>query len=302
MYEYPMPGPESDYRPCDVLNEWGKDGIRRVSVDRTRCPFQDENWHQSNVYCPYGFWGLKHFIEQPPNKLFQKNGNWVLRDTPKEIPAGATIALAVTATQDPQLQDALHAHLRRLALRRPLTILPSTGMPASDVKQVLAALQMPAIAYFFVHGDTDQQPYLSIGPRLAGNDRDDITTYRIYPTTVAGWAETRLPPNLDGWSKSSPLVFINGCHTCELKPEEMLNFVSAFTEAEASGIIGTEISIQAPLAVEVAELLLPAIAQQRRVVEAMHDMRWALVNKGNLLGLAYTLYALADLHVTVSDG
>ena len=96
------------------------------------------------------------------------------------------------------------------------------------------------------------------------------------------------------------MIFINGCHTTNLTPGEVVNFVTAFGFAGAAGVIGTEVSVLANVAVEIAESMFEKVVGPARmpVGQAMYQTRWELANKGNLLGLAYTLYCLANLHVT----
>src|SRR5262249_12348046 len=121
-----------------------------------------------------------------------------------------------------------------------------------------------------------------------------------YPGMVQDWADTAAVPNLQDWPRQRPLVCINGCHTTDLRPEQLLNFVTAFVYAGASGVIGTEIGIRVPLAAAVAERLIQKTADGVPAGVALYQVRWELANKGNLLGLAYTLYALADLHVSAA--
>jgi len=80
----------------------------------------------------------------------------------------------------------------------------------------------------------------------------------------------------------------------------MLSFVSGFSYARASGMIGTEVSIQLPVAIEVATSLFNRLCRGIPAGVAMREMRWELVNKGSLVGLAYTLYAMADLRAAVA--
>jgi hypothetical protein len=75
-------------------------------------------------------------------------------------------------------------------------------------------------------------------------------------------------------------------------------------------VVGTEVSVQLPVAVEFAEQLLRRFTQrtldgdQERMPlgEAMREARWHLANKGNLLGLAYTFYSLASLQLVSAAG
>ena len=129
-------------------------------------------------------------------------------------------------------------------------------------------------------------PYIGIGPE------DDDPQHRIYPRTIIGWSRRNA---WKAWENQRPLVFINGCHTSDLTPGQVLEFVSAFGFAGASGVVGTEVNIQLALAIEVAGALLTQIGGQISVGQALYRVRWDLVNKGKLLGLAYTPYCLANL-------
>jgi hypothetical protein len=64
-------------------------------------------------------------------------------------------------------------------------------------------------------------------------------------------------------------------------------------------VLGTEVSVVLPLAVEVAELFFDHLAAGLNVGQSLREVRWELANKGNLLGLAYTMYCLADLDLVV---
>src|SRR6185436_3290537 len=94
-----------------------------------------------------------------------------------------------------------------------------------------------------------------------------------------------------------PLVFINGCHTAQLQPGVVLNFVSAFSDLGASGVIGTEVSVRADMAMAIAEAILSRLGNGMQVGQSVREMRWEMLNRGNLLGLAYTPYSLANLHI-----
>jgi len=109
-------------------------------------------------------------------------------------------------------------------------------------------------------------------------------------------------PDLVSWKQRHPFIFINGCHTSALKPGEIVSFVGCFSDLEAGGVLGTEISVLFPVAAEVGEFMFKELADPAgpTVGEALRSVRWQLANKGNLLGLAYTLYALADLHVVMA--
>jgi hypothetical protein len=300
LYVHPMPGSISPPRWCDILQKWSKDGICNEPVAKS-CPFVDEPWHQEDVLCPYGFWGLRHIVEQPLSALRKRNGSYVLRDATNQIAINGPISFAAGRTRDTQLDAArLEAHLTELAKLEGVRFTDPQPNPADELNAVRALMTKPALVYFVCHCEFDagrDEPYLAVGLR------DNQPSHRIYPATVEDWALTEKSPNMAAWSQQRPLVFINGCHTADLKPGNILNFVTAFALAGASGVIGTEVSVQLPLATEIAESLLRKITRKSKPVsvgQAIREVRWELTNKGNLLGLAYTFYSLADLHISSS--
>jgi hypothetical protein len=295
IYEHPMPGGKFEYCPI-IDEEWDDQGVRHAAQAQPNgCPYRDQDTHLENIICPYGFWGLRHIIEQPLSALDKRNGTYVLGEAQNEIRVVARIALAVCLTRALKDLQSLDTHLAKV---KQIPGVTAVTPDATDLDTVRSVLQSPALVYFVCHGEFDQGanlPYLGVG--LQNNE----TQYRIYPNAIKGWADTDKKPNLAAWAQQRPLVFINGCHTTDLTPGQLLDFVTCFTYAKAGGILGTEISVQPPVAFEMAERLLDKITRRVPVGQALYETRWELLNKGNLLGLAYTLYCLADLHL-VSQG
>jgi hypothetical protein len=299
LYDYPLPAPSKSWKWCDVLTrEWSREG-RRDGPALTSCPYHHESWHQQDVLCPYGFWGLKHVIEQP----LALRSIAEARDAEREVRIDGDVVLAVGWTRDATLDlERIDAHVEKLRRLPGVRLAQPPPNPAHDRDSLSAVLPSSGVAYLLCHCEDDVaegQPFLWLGPR----SQDDGG--RIYVTTVTDWATTS---RLDHWSHQRPLVFINGCHSSDLTPGEILNFVSAFGLAGASGVIGTEVSVKLDIAVLFAEMLLPALLVAGRsgggaVGAAVRDVRWRLANRGNLLGLCYTFYGLADLHLSRSgDG
>jgi hypothetical protein len=290
VYEYPLPGPPNRWRWCNVIGEeWSRDGVRAHPI-ASACPFRNEPWHREDILCPYGFWGLKHVIEQPLAPVTNLDGV-VLRDAARDIPVRREINLSIGWTRDSALDlPHIDAHVQNLSGLRGVRLAEPPPNPADDRDTVKAVLAAPNLVYFVCHCEKDageNQPYLYVGPR------DESVVRKIYANTITDWART----TLGEWVRLKPLVFINGCHTGDLEPGEVLNFVSVFGGAGAAGIIGTEVGVQLRVATEVAERLLGKLvaSEEAPVGQAMRELRWELANKGNLLGLCYTAYGLADL-------
>jgi hypothetical protein len=296
VYQYPLDD-KDNLRPCEVLKEWNAAGMRAKGVEE-QCPHEGEPWHGSNILCPYGFWGLKHYIEQPIPPLVKvaQGGSYTLPgNVPQAIEAAAALNISVGVTRDPQLSlSEIKEHLENLAKISSLN--PPDG--ADEWLKVQGVLKSPGlspdIVYFLCHGEYDDeegQPYLGIG-LPSGQHR-----HRVYPNDLLSWSR-RPEMTSPVWKKPRPLIFINGCHTFALLPDQVLNFVSTFADFGASGVIGTEVSILLPLAIEIAEMLFDTFINfSMKLGQAMHQVRWKLANKGNLLGLAYTPYGQADLHL-----
>lgn len=91
-------------------------------------------------------------------------------------------------------------------------------------------------------------------------------------------------------------MFINGCHTTALEPEQVIEFITPFIEnANAAGVIGTEITIFEPLATAFSEECLRRFLNKSPIGEAVRCARLKLLKDANPLGLVYIPYVIASL-------
>lgn len=299
IYDHDLSMDTSKWKYCKIIEkEWVK-GRRKGSFDMP-CPLNILPGDHEDLLCPYGFWGIRHMIEQPITALRKKNGQYLPFDTPDEISIGnGPMQVAIGITRDTKLDaKAITTHLDHLKSNHDLQfVLPGEADDYEKVQNILPGAQM---VYFLCHGELDttlvpNEPYLGVG------FRDSNPVHRVYPRDLSKWALSPNQPNLAKWPDQRPLVFINGCHTSDLKPTQILNFVTTLADIQAGGVIGTEISIRLPLATEVAELIFTKLLETKpggemfSIGEAIQQMRWSLLNKGNLLGLAYTPYCLSSL-------
>jgi hypothetical protein len=278
VYDIPLDS-HGQYEVCSLVKNWDeKKGLVDPSV--YCCPHESTHGLK-NVLCPFGFWGFRHTIEQPPSMPRGRNLPVVIQMTnqPPELVVGFSQKL-----EEEQTAKHLQTMKDQLAL--------FTVQDCSSLKDIIAALAVPVeVVYFYCHGGREPlagtsqyTPYLQVGEDEQFQP-SDITTWR-----VADWPE-------DHWEQTSPLVFINGCHTAELTPELLVNFVDAFSTAYASGVIGTEIAVEQHIAAEAAERFFDAFQQSKTVGQALQQMRLHFLAKGNLLGLAYTPYCSVNLHL-----
>nr|WP_269207289.1 CHAT domain-containing protein [Rhodococcus opacus] len=148
------------------------------------------------------------------------------------------------------------------------------------------------LVYLYCHGERYNPPGASVSdPLLVLGSGESFT-----PQDVSGWSQLYDWPD-PHWRDRPPLVVLNACHSGASLATTLADFVGVFTQtAGAAGVIATEVALEqkvAGLAMEtfLTELVIPRIS----VGEAMRRMRWTLLKRGNLMGLAYSPYCAADL-------
>jgi hypothetical protein len=104
------------------------------------------------------------------------------------------------------------------------------------------------------------------------------------------------------WTSPRPLVVINGCHTVAVEPEKVVEFVTALVgSAQASGVIGTEVTVFEPLATVFGLECLQRFFAGASIGDSVRDARLALLKQGNPLGLVYVPFARAGLRLAHAD-
>jgi hypothetical protein len=230
---------------------------------------------QLDTVCPSGFWGYRHLLGLPLSVAGADNAptriNW--QNAPR-----LTVAVSTDLSLYQQHEKAIEKELK--------TKWPDLGWDYAETRELtLRYLKDKAsqIVYFYCHGGLDNNaPYIKVGPRTEEKlTRGNLRSYRIR------WVSTR------------PLVFINGCHTTAVEPEQALEFVSGFIEvANASGVIGTEITVFEPLAKRFAEHCLRRfMVEGQSIGEAIRGARLALLKEANPLGLVYVPFVMANLRM-----
>jgi eukaryotic-like serine/threonine-protein kinase len=268
---------------CPLVSNW--DGrAPLVSVGQTCCPYSGSVSHTADLLCPFGFLGYRHDIEQ-----LNSADRPVVTIT---APSGSHVVIAETAYQIDR--KALQGHVT--SLRQAFARLPGINVAEAASKDLLKQLictDLPVI-YFLCHGERpragSRETFLGIG------NREHLT-----PADFIGWVQDAfLSRHIRVWDQVRPLIFINACHSAELDPAALFNYIDAFVGmGHAAGVIGTEVKVSQELAMEFArcffdELLSPGIT----VGMAMRHARLAFLARGNLFGLDYTPYCWADLTVT----
>jgi hypothetical protein len=274
VYDLPLGSDPRAYRPCaslDHLDAWVAGG-----AVPPLCPDDESHRGQIDVLCPWGFWGLSTLIEQPGDR---PGGPRAHRPRP----------MSCLVVPGPGLEPLASSHLGRLreAIGAGSVRTSSASTPVALAGD-LAGDDID-VAYFYCHcGYEEGAPGAGVGRFL------QLSGYTIQAQDVMAWTRSLWPR--EHWSQRPPLVILNGCHTTEYTTRTLSAFVPAFTRwAGACGVIGTEITLHQSIANWVAEYLLGALWAGMEVGEAMRMMRWALLARGNVLGLAYTPHCTVDM-------
>ncbi len=277
VYDIPLESDPKSHKPCKVLEAWPA-ALAQIDMRSPMCPFQET--HDLNTICPFGFWGIRHVIEQPPS--MPKGRNLPLSISCRKNPA---MVVGVSLELEKGMTEAHMAQLARLGAR--LTL-----QRCDTRNSIRDALSAPALetVYFYCHGLREA---LASGgtplPKIGIGSAEGIAPGDIIAWDL-GWSGKTAH-----WRDTSPLVFINGCHTAELTPELLVNFVDAFAGVYAAGVVGTEVTLHQQLANEASETFFLKFWAGSGLGESLRFMRLQFLGKGNLMGLAYTPYCSAEL-------
>jgi hypothetical protein len=275
-YEFTPDIPKEQQKLCpSFLNSLAADDLADEPCFVGDCPSRTKG----DTICPSGFWGYRHAIGLPLSIGAQQS-------SPAEIqPFILTTEEAfVTAgmSTDPTMSRRI-AHARRL---KDITGVPVNVHDTRDGTMAALATSRAPVVYFYCHGGFHpiEGPFIQVGP--TGGPRIAYTNVR-----KVRWDKPIQP---------RPIVFINGCHTTAVSPEQAFDLVRAFvSESSASGVIGTEITIFESLAMSFAEAYFEEfVVKKRSAGEAIRRARLSLLHHWrNPLGLVYIPFVLPDLHL-----
>ncbi|GIE92566.1 CHAT domain-containing protein [Paractinoplanes rishiriensis] len=260
---------------CSSVDDFGPGGAATRVPDR--CPHADRHDQPLGVLCPYGFWGLGHVLEVPPSS------------------GALTLAESTGTDHPPTVVVGLNETLRGAdwdAQRAALDRLGSPSLVTTTVPDLRLAAQPGAdLLYLFCHGRRAS----AAGSAVSGLALDFGAGGTLTPEDVSYWAS--LSPRIR-WVHRRPLVVLNGCHTGERLPETLTDFASAFVQSTgAAGVLATEVTMERGLAAFAMSSFVAAWGAGLGVGAAVRRMRWELLSRGNVMGLAYSPYCDADLRL-----
>lgn len=263
--------PEIDYRP----------GVTSVCPEYTthgpeECPHGDD----PTIVCPWGFWGYRYELEQPPG--------W--RGDGDDLPG----VLVRSIENERPLQLSAAANTTLQLWREHFDALPEMGdVEVHSVTSTDALLELWErlgdridLAYFYVHagaGPARAEPHLSLEDAAIGRN------------------------NLRAWRKRlgltwthAPLVILNGCGTGDYGPDAYSSLINEFRSYGAGGVVGTECVVSEAIAGTYVTEVLAGFASGESLGPIMLDVRRRfLLEWNNPSALVYTLYAPSDIQLAV---
>lgn len=280
VYDLPVGGTPADYVTCPSIREFGPAALQ-VGDAPACCPYEQSHRDQADQLCPWGFWGLSAIVEHPPHVTG--------RDLEHVVGEGSQPLTVLVADDSGLAPEITHDHVESLTVSLGPAFWHPNITGREDLRRELAQEAMDVV-YLYCHCDYDLA-----SPSYGYDLRLRLGADAFTPSDINMW--TRIPPwPRPHWPNRHPLVVINGCHTAEMVTGTLTSFVRSFANrAAAAGVVGTEITLEQGLAGWAGELFLTAMIKGATAGEALRTMRWAMFRRGNVMGLAYTPYCLAEL-------
>ncbi len=233
-----------------------------------------------HVACPLRFWGFRHVIEVPPKQASEAPpDDQSVSASPHQLQLAVVVNAAISSVE---------SHVTRLKELKRHGIGVSWKYVESDPSRVVKVLEDREldVIYLYCHARGGIADPATRPPCVEFSDKKK--TVQITSDEF----------DFEPWERK-PLVIVNGCSTAAFSPDALSPFVRKFTrDREAGGVLGTEIPVHEVLAGEVAVLFLQRFLEGEQAGPALLAVRRSLLAEKNPLGLAYTLYAMAELSIS----
>ncbi len=277
LYDFDVPSEKPGGPPAEVCT-----GFTRPGYSCQKCLQDCLHPDKSETYCVYGFWGNRHQVEQLLHTPFQKeDAITVIRPMPEQA---VSVSVGIKGNYMDRIVETLQKILGDKAV-----------YPVQSLKETLARLwsekDRPAILLVLGHYETPQPDKPQI--TFAGNEW-------LQPSDI-----TRTVQKLAKWKEPNPVVVLAACETAAASLESITSFLSAFADARASAVIGTETTVFEGLACRFAQEIATSLMQpsagiepdkRRTLGDAVLQFRRELLLDFNPLGLVFTPYGDAGLH------
>ncbi|HSS18914.1 MAG TPA: hypothetical protein VLL54_02460 [Pyrinomonadaceae bacterium] len=154
-------------------------------------------------------------------------------------------------------------------------------LPANIEDQLYSTSQNATVLYLYCHG-RNSVPFAA----------DNSEALELAPDKQV--KPTALGSATNVYARA-PIVFLNSCTSGQPSPLSFSSFFKVFRQKQAMGMIGTSIEMPATFGAAFGCRLLTDYLNGVPLGVAIYDLRRELIDKGNPLGLFYSLQCPADL-------
>jgi len=277
VYDYALPKDRTGAPASAVCVGWGP-GVDPSGPPGKHCD------HSPKVagYCIYGFWGIRHVIEE----LLPEAVALTADPTFEVIPVSPrSVWLSADIPTDPSVVKLTSALATLLAPSVPRMITPTDSL----VDLLWDDQQRPSVLMIVGHNETVGVPGPASVSRInlpggGSLEPKELSTRRVLDHR---------------WGQPNTVAFLMACGSAATKPTTLNDFVLALNTAGAGAIVGTEVTIFTGLAERFASDVTRRMWSSGRSTlgEAVKEFRQTLATESNPLGFAFTSYGSADLRV-----
>lgn len=259
LYDFRLPKLNfGDAEPAVCLGLENRDTVSGEDFPTKQCKHGPRN----AGYCIYGFWGIRHEVEQ----LLELPGS--TKDAVPNITAGSKpfVRLATTA-DDTYTQDL------KTSLAKTMDTAFSDD-PGADLMDLLwDDQQRPCILIVLGHMAEKQVVGEPDEPRML------LPQKKWFLASDVLGRLTYDPP----WSQPNTLVLLMACSSGATELTTLNNFVTSLTTAGATAVIGTECIVQSSLVARFTREVTSDLWDKKRLGEAMKFFNRRLLSAGNPL-------------------
>jgi hypothetical protein len=230
----------------------------------------------SNVCCVRGFWGYRHSIEEIMGNMRPDQRIDSIDRPPRPGNLHYQVNPAV-----PGLPAAL---LKMAPFATPYTL--GGGL----VNTLWNSSQRPSLLLLLAHQEDGNVANRPPGSRIELKDATG---------KVEWFAASEIQDQVfkqRSWNQPNTLVLLLNCESVATGPATLSNFVTAFHQAHAGAVVGTEVSVYSDLMERFAAEFTEAMwSKGRPLGETLTSIRRTLLEEGNPLGFVFTSIGLAEL-------
>ncbi|MCG8454884.1 MAG: C25 family cysteine peptidase, partial [Holophagales bacterium] len=223
---------------------------------------------------PQKLWGYRFQIESRPQELFEDDGGPLSGgDGPPQVRINVNPSIDGERANREARPGASHQEIPGML---PEGVGAELCFDGPEIRDTLA-LEDPSstLIYLFCHGEQERA--------LDGWSRELLMVdegVEVTPDTV----DTKLP------LEKAPIVVLNSCSSGAFSPLKFDTFLTVFEERGACGLLTTSFPVPTHFAAAFGRELLVAYARGKETIgEIVHRLRRTLLERGNPLGLLYSV-------------